>query len=62
MEKNWLLEIYNLPINKRADDACQMFSNVLASGAEYLDKFTNDLIEYRVKKKREEFEYKAKIE
>lgn len=57
-QHNWILEIFNLPVNKSFDDACNLVQETIEEGYNYLQSFSDELIQYRIKKMIEESEYK----
>jgi hypothetical protein len=60
---SWLLDIYNIPVNKEAAELSELLQGTLRTGYEYLTALTADLAAYRLKKAVELVTYmKAKDE
>jgi radial spoke head protein 3 len=58
----WILEVYNLPINKPLNETSHMVKEILLQGWNYTKQLTEGLIAYRTMKLMQEIEYKKQIE
>ena len=59
---NWVLEVYNLPVNKTFEQLSETVQSTIREGKDYLEKFTQDLIDYRSKKVKEIHKYQTELE
>ncbi|CAG9316626.1 unnamed protein product [Blepharisma stoltei] len=56
--QHWVLEIFNLPVNKPFEGASKTIQETIEEGYKYLNEFGEELSQYKTRKLIEEAEYK----